>query len=47
MRQPIVIALSAVPILIQVHFNAGLACWRRSRGWYERAARPRMQRGTR
>ena len=105
MRQPIVIALLAVPILIQVYFNAGLAYWlnrqlgvewcvagpsaligasnffelavataialfgfqsgaalstvvgvlvevpvmlsvvylvRRSRGWYERAARPRM-----
>ena len=27
MRQPIVIALLAVPILIQVYFNAGLAYW--------------------
>jgi arsenite transporter len=27
MRQPLVIALLAVPILIQVHFNAGLAYW--------------------
>jgi len=106
MRQPVVIVLLAVPILIQVYFNAGLAYWlnrqlgvewcvagpseligasnffelavataialfgfqsgaalstvvgvlvevlvmpsvvhvvRRSRGWYERAARPRLQ----
>ena len=27
MRQPVVIALLAVPILIQVYFNAGLAYW--------------------
>ena len=27
MRQPLVIALLAVPILIQVYFNAGLAYW--------------------
>ncbi len=27
MRQPIVIALLAVPILVQVYFNAGLAYW--------------------
>jgi len=27
MRQQIVIALLAVPILIQVYFNAGLAYW--------------------
>jgi ACR3 family arsenite transporter len=27
MRQPIVIALLAVPFLIQVYFNAGLAYW--------------------
>ena len=27
MRQPIVIALLAVPTLIQVYFNAGLAYW--------------------
>lgn len=27
MRQPVVIALLAVPILIQVNFNAGLAYW--------------------
>jgi ACR3 family arsenite transporter len=27
MRQPIVIALLAVPIVIQVYFNAGLAYW--------------------
>ena len=27
MRQPIVIALLPVPILIQVYFNAGLAYW--------------------
>jgi hypothetical protein len=27
MRQPIVIALLAVPILLQVYFNAGLAYW--------------------
>jgi ACR3 family arsenite transporter len=27
MRQPIVIALLAVPIIIQVYFNAGLAYW--------------------
>ena len=26
-RQPLVIALLAVPILIQVYFNAGLAYW--------------------
>jgi len=27
MRQPVVIVLLAVPILIQVYFNAGLAYW--------------------
>jgi ACR3 family arsenite transporter len=27
MRQPVVIALLAVPILIQVYFNAGMAYW--------------------
>jgi ACR3 family arsenite efflux pump ArsB len=27
MRQPLIIALLAVPILIQVYFNAGLAYW--------------------
>jgi arsenite transporter len=27
MRQPVVIALLAVPIIIQVYFNAGLAYW--------------------
>ena len=27
MRQPLVIAMLAVPILIQVYFNAGLAYW--------------------
>ena len=27
MRQPIVIALLAVPILLQVYFNVGLAYW--------------------
>jgi ACR3 family arsenite transporter len=27
MRQPVVIVLLAVPILIQVYFNAGLANW--------------------
>ena len=27
MRQPLVIALLAVPIIIQVYFNAGLAYW--------------------
>ena len=26
-RQPLVIAMLAVPILIQVLFNSGLACW--------------------
>jgi ACR3 family arsenite efflux pump ArsB len=27
LRQPLVIALLAVPILLQVYFNAGLAYW--------------------
>ena len=27
MRQPVIIALLAVPIVIQVYFNAGLAYW--------------------
>ena len=39
MRQPLVIALLAVPILIQVYFNAGLAYW------LNRQSRRRVVRG--
>ena len=41
MRQPVVIALLAVPIIIQVYFNAGLAYWlNRSLGVEWRVAGP-------
>jgi ACR3 family arsenite transporter len=42
LRQPLIIALLAVPILIQVVFNSSLAYWlNRSKGWYE-AGPPRL-----
>jgi len=36
MRQPVVIALLAVPIIVQVYFNAGLAYWLNKRLGVER-----------
>ena len=37
LAQPLVIAMLALPILIQAFFNPALAYWpNRSKGWYER-----------
>ena len=40
LAQPLVIVLLAVPILIQVYFNAGLAYWLNRRLGVERTASP-------